>query len=245
MATEEELRNYLKRVTRDLTDTRRRLAETEQQLSDTERARHEPIAIIGMGCRYPGGVAGPEDLWDVVSTGRHAIGEFPADRGWDVEGLYDPDPRRLRQVLHPQRRLPLRRRRLRRRASSASAPAPGADQRPAAAAAAGDVVGGAASGPASTRWRCAASRTGVFAGVMFDFYCTRFLGAVPQEVEASLFTGSAPQRAVRPHLLHPRPARPRGHRRHRLLLLAGRRPPGRAGAAQRRVHAGAGRRRRP
>ena len=190
MATEEELRNYLKRVTRDLTDTRRRLAETEQQLSDTERARHEPIAIIGMGCRYPGGVAGPEDLWDVVSTGRHAIGEFPADRGWDVEGLYDPDRDAFGKsytrnggflydaadfdaglfgmspgaalTSDPQQRLML------------------------------ETVWEACERAGIDPMALRGSRTGVFAGVMFDFYCTRFLGAVPQEVEASLFTSALP-----------------------------------------------------
>ncbi|HEY0449285.1 MAG TPA: type I polyketide synthase, partial [Actinophytocola sp.] len=85
MADEEKYLAYLKRATAELREARRRLTEVEG------KAR-EPIAIVGMGCRFPGGVSTPDQLWELVAAGGSGISEFPTDRGWDVDRLYDPDP---------------------------------------------------------------------------------------------------------------------------------------------------------
>ncbi|MEU7136735.1 type I polyketide synthase [Streptomyces sp. NPDC046261] len=57
-------------------------------------AADEPIAIVAMSCRFPGDIRSPEDLWRLVDEGREVLSEFPDDRGWDADGLYDPDPDR-------------------------------------------------------------------------------------------------------------------------------------------------------
>jgi acyl transferase domain-containing protein/NADPH:quinone reductase-like Zn-dependent oxidoreductase len=63
--------------------------ETEEA-TVTPAAADEPIAIVGMACRFPGGIAGPEDLWRVAAEGRCVVGDFPADRGWDLDALFAP-----------------------------------------------------------------------------------------------------------------------------------------------------------
>ncbi|RVW03861.1 type I polyketide synthase [Rhodococcus xishaensis] len=83
MADQAKLLDYLKRVTADLYQAR-------EELREAEGLGHEPIAVVGMGCRFPGGVRSPQDLWALVESGLETVAEFPDDRGWGLTDLYDP-----------------------------------------------------------------------------------------------------------------------------------------------------------
>ncbi|WP_455678801.1 type I polyketide synthase [Streptomyces atroolivaceus] len=183
---EEKLVEYLKWITADLHETRQRLAEVES-------AAREPIAVVGIGCRYPGGVRGPEDLWRVVDSGADVIGGFPENRGWDLDALYDADPDRSgtsytrnggflpdaiefdagffglspREALatDPQHRLLLE--------------------------TAWEALEHAGLDPRELR----GSRTAVFAGLMYSDYATR-LPYIPAEVEGFIGNGTSPSVAT-------------------------------------------------
>ncbi|WP_417282112.1 amino acid adenylation domain-containing protein [Antrihabitans spumae] len=84
MASDAKLRSYLEKAAAELHDTRRKLEEIEA-------AQSEPIAIVAMGCRFPGGITSPDELWSFVSEGRSATAEFPVDRGWDLAALTESE----------------------------------------------------------------------------------------------------------------------------------------------------------
>ncbi len=185
MATEDKLREYLKRAMVEL-------AETRQRLSDSDDRRHEPIAIVGMACRYPGGVTSPEELWDLVAAGGDAIGEMPADRGWDVEGLYDPDPEAMGKsyarhggFLYDAGDFDT--------AFFGMSPRDRAGHRPAAPARCWRPPGRRSSAAGIDPATLRGGLTGVYVGNMYSDYSSRFTdGAVPEGVEGTLLVSSAP-----------------------------------------------------
>ncbi|MFB9493309.1 beta-ketoacyl synthase N-terminal-like domain-containing protein, partial [Nonomuraea dietziae] len=183
MANDEKLRAYLKRVTVELAETRRRLAEEEGRW-------HEPVAIVGMACRFPGGVTGPEELWDLVASGGDAISGFPADRGWDLEGLFDPDPEasgksyvRHGGFVHDAGEFDAGFFGMSPRSALATDP-----QHRLFLESCWEALERAGIDPGSLR----GSRTGVYAGCMYELYSTRFLDRVPESVEGTLLTSSTP-----------------------------------------------------
>ncbi|WP_019925014.1 type I polyketide synthase [Nocardia sp. BMG111209] len=91
MTDEATLRRYLERATTALLETR-------AQLQRLEAAHHEPIAVVGIGCRYPGNIRSPQQLWELVAAGRDVTGPFPTDRGWDPASLLGDDPDRPHTV---------------------------------------------------------------------------------------------------------------------------------------------------
>ncbi|MEU3911585.1 type I polyketide synthase [Streptomyces sp. NPDC029721] len=78
--------------TRLVDDARERPTGAAPEVAAASRHDDDPIAIVGIGCRFPGGVSTPEEFWELLANERDAVSGLPEDRGWDLEDLYDPDP---------------------------------------------------------------------------------------------------------------------------------------------------------
>ncbi|ONI83204.1 hypothetical protein ALI144C_17055 [Actinosynnema sp. ALI-1.44] len=163
-------------------------AETGPRVITASRAADDdPIAIVAMSCRYPGGVHTPEQLWDLVASGGDAISQFPDNRGWDVPSLYDPDPAAHRKTyvteggfLHDAPEFDAAFFGMGPREAMATDP-----QQRLLLELAWEAFERAGLDPLSLR----ESRTGVFAGVMYHDYAAR-LPVVPEDAEGYLGNGS-------------------------------------------------------
>ncbi|GAA2477017.1 type I polyketide synthase [Streptomyces longisporus] len=173
-------------LARHLHDTLFTPATPTPQPSAAEASTDDPVVIVAMGCRLPGDVESPEDLWRLVSQGRDATSDFPTDRGWDLAALYDPDPDRIGTSY-------TRRGGFLHRAAEFDAGLFGISPREALAMdpqqrllleTSWEVWERAGIDPATIR----ESDTGVFVGVMHGDYSARF---TTHELEAHLGLGSA------------------------------------------------------